>query len=106
MTEKNTLEARRESERFGPERFLRTVRTHWAAGSSLHWVLHVTMDEDRQRSWTDSLALMRWLALYIARVVPKKEEMCGKLKKAGWNDDALMQLVRVAVRQDPLPRKS
>ncbi len=98
------------SERLGPERFLKTVRSHWAVENSLHWVLDVTMDEDRQRNRTDSgpenLALMRRLALNVARVAPGKDAMRGKLKKAGWSDEALIELVRAAVGLEPPMTKS
>ena len=98
------------SEKLEPKRFLAMVRSHWAVENSLHWVLDVTMDEDRQRNRTDSgpenLAMMRRLALNVARVSPEKDAMRGKLKKAGWSDDALMDLVRAAVRLDPPPQKS
>jgi len=98
------------SERLAPERFLRTVRAHRAVENSLHWVLDVTMDEDGQRNRTDNgpenLALMRRLALNLARMAPGKDTMRGKLKKTGWSDDALIGLVWAAVRLEPPPRKS
>ena len=98
------------SERLCPERFLKTVRSHWAVENSLHWVLDVTMDEDSQRNRTDggpeNLALMRRLALNVARMAPGKDAMRGKLKKAGWSEDALIELVRAAVRLKPPQRKS
>ena len=69
-------------ERLGPERFLKTVRLHRAAGNSLHRVLDVTMDGDRQRNRTaggpDSLALMRRPATDVARIAPGKDAMRGK----------------------------
>ena len=50
-------------ERLDPERFLKTVRAHWAVENSLHWVLDVTMGEDSLRNRKDNgpenLALMR-----------------------------------------------
>lgn len=83
-----------------PERFLHAVRAHWAIENSLHWVLDVTMNEDRQRNRSDhgpeNLALMRRLALNIARREPSKDAMRGKLKRAAWNDDFLLNMVRAA----------
>ena len=60
-----------------PERFQHAVRAHWAIENSLHWVLDVTMNEDRQRNRKDNgpenLALMRRLALNIARREPTRD---------------------------------
>ena len=85
-----------------PERFLGAVRAHWAVENSLHWVLDVTMNEDAQRNRTGSgpenLALMRRLALNIARAHPGKDSMRGKLKKAAWRNEYLLELIRSAVK--------
>ena len=79
-----------------PERFQHVVRAHWSIENCLHWVLDVTMKEDRQRNRKDhgpeNLALMRRLALNIARREPSKDAMRGKLKRAAWNDDFLLNL--------------
>ena len=81
-----------------PDRFQHVVRAHWAIENCLHWVLDVTMNEDRQRNRKDhgpeNLALMRRLALNIARPEPSKNAMRGKLKRAAWNDDFLLTLIR------------
>ncbi|MCY3880325.1 MAG: ISAs1 family transposase, partial [Rhodobacteraceae bacterium] len=90
------------SEKLDPERFLKTVRSHWAVENSLHWVLDVTMGEDSLRNRKDNgpenLALMRKLALNLARVTPtaKKESMRGKLMRAGWDNDFLLKLISSA----------
>ncbi|MCY3880314.1 MAG: ISAs1 family transposase, partial [Rhodobacteraceae bacterium] len=90
------------SEKLDPERFLKTVRSHWAVENSLHWVLDVTMGEDSLRNRKDNgpenLALMRKLALNLARVTPtaKKESMRGKLMRAGWDNDFLLRLISSA----------
>ncbi len=90
------------SERLDPERFLKTVRAHWAVENSLHWVLDVTMGEDSLRNRKDNgpenLALMRKLALNLARITPtaRKQSMRGKLKRAGWDNDFLLKLVSFA----------
>ena len=90
------------SERLDPERFLRTVRSHWAVENSLHWVLDVTMGEDGLRNRRDNgpenLALMRKLALNLARLTDggRVKSMRGKLKKAGWDDRFLLKLVSAA----------
>ena len=101
------------SERLDPERFLRTVRSHWAVENSLHWVLDVTMGEDGLRNRKDNgpenLALMRKLALNLARLTDggRVKSMRGKLKKAGWDDRFLLKLVSAAsgLEQDAEPNK-
>ena len=87
------------SECLGPEQFLKTVRSHCAVENSLHWVLDVTIGEDslrnRKNNGPENLALMRKLALNLARATPtaKKQSMRGKLKRAGWYNDFLLKLV-------------
>lgn len=85
-----------------PERFLDVIRSHWAIENSLHWVLDVTMNEDQARNRTgngaENLALLRRMALNLARTEPTKGSMRGKIKKAGWSDDFMLDMIRAAVR--------
>lgn len=91
---------------FPAARFNDIVRSHWAIENSLHWVLDVTMGEDQMRNRLDhgpeNLAMLRHLALNIAKLEPSKGSMRGKLKRAGWNDryllDLLAQFKQVEVR--------
>jgi predicted transposase YbfD/YdcC len=73
---------------FSPERFGEIVRAHWGIENGLHWVLDVTMNEDQLRNRKDhgpeNLALLRRLALNLAKLEPSKGSMKGKLKRAGW----------------------
>ena len=97
----------------GPERFLETVRAHWAVENPLRWVLDVTMGEDSLRSRKDNgpenLALMRKPALNLARATPtrKKQSMRGKLKRAGWDNGFLLKLISFAsnLTTDAKPEK-
>jgi hypothetical protein len=54
--------------------------------NGLHWVLDVTMNEDRARNRKDrgpeNLALLRRLALNLAKLDPSKGSIKGKLKRA------------------------
>ena len=90
------------SERLDPERFLRTVRAHRAVENSLHRVLDVTMGEDslhnRKNDGPENLALMRKMALNLARITPtaRKQSMRGRLKRAGWDSDFLLKRVSFA----------
>jgi predicted transposase YbfD/YdcC len=77
---------------------LRIVRTHWTIENSLHWPLDVTLDEDLARNRKDNgpanLAVLRRLALNVARGHPDtKTSLRGKLKRAGWNDTFLFELL-------------
>jgi predicted transposase YbfD/YdcC len=77
---------------------LRIVRTHWTIENSLHWPLDVTLDEDLARNRTDNgpanLAVLRRLALNVARGHPDTTtSLRGKLKRAGWNDTFLFELL-------------
>jgi predicted transposase YbfD/YdcC len=65
---------------------LAAVRAHWSIENQLHWVLDVVFDEDRARARTDhaplNLAVLRRLALNIARTNPAKASIRGKIKRA------------------------
>jgi predicted transposase YbfD/YdcC len=82
---------------FSPERFGEIVRAHWGIENGLHWVLDVTMNEDQLRNRKDhgpeNLALLRRLALNLAKLEPSKGSMKGKLKRAGWDDAYLATLL-------------
>jgi len=85
-----------------PERFQHAIRAHWAIGNARHQVLDVTMNEDKQRNrkqnGPENLAMMRRLALNIARNEPSGDAMRGKLKRALWNDDFSIQMIRAAAQ--------
>ena len=77
------------------------MRSHWGIENGLHWVLDVIMDEDQARNRKEhgpqNLALLRKLALNLAKLEPSKGSMRGKLKQAGWDNAFLAQiLVQVA----------
>lgn len=80
-----------------PERLNVVVRSHWGIENRLHWVLDVVFDEDQARNRKDhgpeNLALLRKLALNLAKLEPSKGSMKGKLKRAGWDDAFLASLL-------------
>jgi predicted transposase YbfD/YdcC len=84
------------------ERFLSAVRAHWSIENSLHWVLDVTMNEDVLRNRTENgpenLALMRRIALNIARQEPSKGSVRGKIKQAAWSVEFTLDMIRAAVK--------
>ena len=81
------------SQAFPPERFNAIVHEHWGIENRLHWMLDVVFNEDQSRNRRDhcpeNLALMRKLALNLARMEPSKGSMRGKLKRAGWDNNYL-----------------
>ncbi len=86
------------------ERFGHTVRSRWAIENAdacigrLHWVLDVSMDEDRARNRKGNaaacLGVIRRLALNIARMHPDKRSIRRKFIHAGRNDDFLLDMLR------------
>ena len=81
------------SQAFPPERFNAIVREPWGTENRLHWMLDLVFNEDQSRNRKDhcpeNLALMRKLALNLARLEPSKGSMRGKLKRAGWDNGYL-----------------
>jgi predicted transposase YbfD/YdcC len=78
-------------------RFAEVARAHWGIENGLHWVLDVTMNEDRSRTRAgngpENLAMLRRLALNLAKLEGSKGSMKGKLKKAGWDNSFLARLL-------------
>ena len=85
------------SQAWPPERCNDIVRGHWGIENRLHWVLDVTCNEDQARNrkghGAENLALLRKLALNLARLEPGKGSMRGKLKRAGWDDGFLINIL-------------
>jgi predicted transposase YbfD/YdcC len=86
------------SQNYSSKDVLRIVRTHWTIENGLHWPLDVVLDEDLARSRKDNgpanLAVLRRLALNVARAHPDTTtSLRGKLKRAGWNDGFLFELI-------------
>ena len=85
------------SQDWSPERCNGLVRGHWGIENRLHWVLDVTCNEDQARNrkghCAENLALLRKLALNLARLEPSKGSMRGKLKRAGWDDNFLINIL-------------
>jgi predicted transposase YbfD/YdcC len=87
------------SRHYRPQDVLRIVRQHWSIENGLHWPLDVLLDEDLARSRKDNapanLAVLRRLALNVARAHPDaKTSLRGKLKRAGWDDAFLFDMLR------------
>lgn len=78
-------------------RFGEVARAHRGVENGLHWVLDVTINEDQARNrkgnGPQNLALLRRLALNLAKLEPSKGSMKGKFKRAGWSNAFLTSLL-------------
>lgn len=78
-------------------RLLHVVRSHWSIENRMHWLLDVLFDEDASRARKDhgpeNLAVLRRLALNIIRSHPAPISMRQKVKRAGWDDAFLLDLL-------------
>ena len=79
------------------KRFAQAVRHHWTIENSLHWVLDVTFGEDRSRihkdHGQDNMAALRRLATSILKRDTSQGSVRRKRKRAGWNDDVLLNML-------------
>ena len=79
------------------KRVLQIARSHWAIENQLHWVLDVVFDEDAGRTRKDNapenLAILRRFAFNIIRSHPDRISMRQKVKRAGWDDAFLLDLI-------------
>jgi predicted transposase YbfD/YdcC len=80
-----------------PKRLLYVARSHWRIENSLHWVLDVHFSEDANRARKDhapeNFAILRRLALNILRAHPDRKSINLKIKRAGWDNTFLINLL-------------
>ena len=77
---------------------MKATREHWGIENSLHWVLDVAFDEDRNRVRTGhadrNLAVTRHLALNLLKGEQSvKVGIKAKRKKAAWDHDYLLTIL-------------
>ena len=81
------------------EKLAGAARSHWAIENSLHYVLDVTLNEDKSRIRKDNapenLAILRRIALNIVKreQTQKKVSVRRRVKKAGWDNSYLEQVL-------------
>lgn len=79
------------------KQFAQITRGHWGIENSLHWVLDMTFDEDRSRIRKDhgqeNFALLRRMAISLIKQDTSKGSIRRKRKRAGWNNDALLNII-------------
>ena len=78
--------------------FTKAVRGLWAVENSCHWVLDVSLGEDRSRARSgnaaENLATIRRMALNLLNSErTKKRSIKGKQLAASWNHDYLLRLL-------------
>ena len=56
-------------------------------------ILNEDQSRNRKENSANNLALLRKLALNLARLEPSKGSMRGKLKRAGWDNDYLITIL-------------
>jgi predicted transposase YbfD/YdcC len=83
------------------KRFAEAVRNHWSIENELHWVLYIAFREDdnrvRDRNAASNLSILRRFALSLCK--QEKTAKVGikvKRKRAGWNNDYLLTLLRLS----------
>ena len=83
------------------KRFASAVRDHWTIENQLHWVLDIAFREDdsrvRDRNAAANLSILRRFALSLCK--QEKTAKVGikiKRKRAGWNNDYLLTLLRLS----------
>lgn len=72
------------------------IRGHWGI-ESMHWILDVVFREDdsrvREGNAGANLAMIRKVALALLKRAPSKRTTPTKRKKAGWDDNFLLQVL-------------
>ena len=86
------------SAKLPPEKLAAAIQGRWRIESGLHWVLDVGFREDasrvRERNAARNLALLRRIALNLARAdTTLKASLRGKRKYAGWDDAFMATLI-------------
>jgi hypothetical protein len=77
--------------------FKEVARQHWGVENSLHWRLDVVMNEDQDRTrighGPQNLAVLRHMVINAMQKEGSKNSLCGKFKRAGWDDEFLYRLL-------------
>lgn len=80
------------------ELLLDMVRKHWQVENKLHWILDVCFKEDQARvrkgNADENFSILRRLVLNLLKKEPSKMSMKNKRKKAGWDPEFLLQILK------------
>ena len=73
------------------------IRGHWEIENKLYWTLDVSFGEDassiHNENATQNFSLLRKIAMTLLRQDTSKGSIKGKRKKAGWDNDFLLQAI-------------
>jgi predicted transposase YbfD/YdcC len=73
------------------------IRRHWEIENKLHWTLDVSFGEDassiHDENAAQNFSLLRKIAMALLRQDTSKGSIKGKRKKAGWDNDFLLQVI-------------
>jgi predicted transposase YbfD/YdcC len=79
--------------------YAKANRQHWGVENNVHWTLDVAFKEDQSRARmghaAHNLATLRRLALNALRRAPVKISLRLKIKKAGWDNDFLLNVLGI-----------
>ena len=79
--------------------YARASRSHWGVENNVHWTLDVAFKEDQSRARAgyaaQNLATLRRLALNALKREPSKRSLRLKVKRAGWNNDYLAEVLGI-----------
>ena len=74
------------------------VRGHWGVENNLHWSLDVAFREDASKIYADhgpqNFSTLRKIALTALTRSPGKGSVATRRKRAGWNDQYLLNVLR------------
>jgi predicted transposase YbfD/YdcC len=80
------------------------IRGHWGIENGLHWVLDVSFREDGSRTRAGhaaaNLGMLRRVALSLLKRTKTKGSIQTRRKKAGWDDDYLLQVLQGITAKD------
>ncbi len=78
--------------------FARAVRAHWGIENRLHWVMDVVFHDDLARLRTgygpENMAIVKHMAMNLARQAPPTTSRKNRRKLAGWDLSYLETLIR------------
>lgn len=73
------------------------IRSHWAIGNSLHWVMDMVFRDDECRVRTENapanFTTLKHMAHNLIRKAPGKDSLRLRRKVAAWDDDFLASLI-------------
>jgi predicted transposase YbfD/YdcC len=88
----------------------KAIRAHWRVENNLHWQLDVSFNEDhsraRMKNEAQNLALLRRISMtYLKKDTQSKVGIKCKRKKAGWDDQYLLDIITGLYSQDHCKKK-